>query len=395
MKRIVSIDVFRALTMFLMIWVNDFWTLNMVPKWLKHAIAGEDYLGFSDLIFPWFLFVMGLSIPFSIENRLKMVESRLKIWKHIIFRTIALLIMGLFHMNMEMYNHDESIISKALFTILSTSAFFMIWNTYSNSSFIKNSLPKIVQIIGMLILLVMILIYKGKGYNNNVIGFSIHWWGILGLIGWSYAITASIYFIFKRSIIALVIAFILSLGLNVLSASGISYNMFSWQSKDWIPGSGGLQSLTFGGIITSLIIMKNNYKNNLKKIYIIILGSAVISLVLGFISHKFFIISKISGTPTWILYSLSTALFVYIFIFWLIDEKGKSNWFSFINIAGSATLTCYLIPYFYYSFQKLLDIHLPIFFTTGIIGLIKSIIYSIIIITIAGVLSKMKIRLKI
>ena len=83
MKRVLSIDVFRGITMFLMIWVNDFWTLNRVPKWLKHAIAGEDYLGFSDLIFPWFLFVMGMSIPFSIENRLKMEESRLKIWKHI------------------------------------------------------------------------------------------------------------------------------------------------------------------------------------------------------------------------------------------------------------------------------------------------------------------------
>ena len=70
MKRIISIDVFRAITMFLMIWVNDFWRLEDIPKWLKHAGAGEDYLGFSDLIFPWFLFVLGMSIPFAIDNRL-------------------------------------------------------------------------------------------------------------------------------------------------------------------------------------------------------------------------------------------------------------------------------------------------------------------------------------
>ena len=61
MKRVVSIDVFRGITMFLMIWVNDFWTLQDIPKWLKHAASGEDYLGFSDLNFPWFLFVMGVS----------------------------------------------------------------------------------------------------------------------------------------------------------------------------------------------------------------------------------------------------------------------------------------------------------------------------------------------
>ncbi|HIF84504.1 MAG TPA: DUF1624 domain-containing protein, partial [Flavobacteriaceae bacterium] len=59
--RFASIDILRAITMVLMIWVNDFWTLTNVPKWLKHANAVEDYLGFSDIIFPLFLFIVGLS----------------------------------------------------------------------------------------------------------------------------------------------------------------------------------------------------------------------------------------------------------------------------------------------------------------------------------------------
>ena len=67
--RIASIDILRALTMVLMIWVNDFWSLTNIPKWLKHASATEDYLGFSDIIFPLFLFIVGLSIPFAIQQR--------------------------------------------------------------------------------------------------------------------------------------------------------------------------------------------------------------------------------------------------------------------------------------------------------------------------------------
>ena len=94
--------------MFLMLWVNDFWTLNSIPKWLKHAALGEDYLGFSDLIFPWFLFAIGLSIPFAFRSRLSKGETNFIIGKHIILRTIALVVMGLFHMNMEMYNHQIS-----------------------------------------------------------------------------------------------------------------------------------------------------------------------------------------------------------------------------------------------------------------------------------------------
>ena len=65
-NRIASIDILRALTMLLMIWVNDFWTLYNVPKWLQHAKATEDYLGFSDIILPLFLFIVGLSIPNSV-----------------------------------------------------------------------------------------------------------------------------------------------------------------------------------------------------------------------------------------------------------------------------------------------------------------------------------------
>ncbi len=67
--RLACIDMLRALTMFFMSWVNDFWTLKKIPKWLEHAKVNENYLGFPDVIFPLFLFIVGLSIPFAIKNR--------------------------------------------------------------------------------------------------------------------------------------------------------------------------------------------------------------------------------------------------------------------------------------------------------------------------------------
>ena len=66
--RIASIDIFRALTMFFMIWVNDFWTLVEVPKWLSHASASEDYLGFSDIIFPFFFLSWALVFPLPLKT---------------------------------------------------------------------------------------------------------------------------------------------------------------------------------------------------------------------------------------------------------------------------------------------------------------------------------------
>ena len=65
LQRIAAVDVFRALTMFLMLFVNDIPGLKNVPHWLMHARMDEDMMGFSDTIFPAFLFCMGMSVSFA------------------------------------------------------------------------------------------------------------------------------------------------------------------------------------------------------------------------------------------------------------------------------------------------------------------------------------------
>ena len=75
-QREVGIDLFRALTMFVMIFVNDFWKIHDVPHCLEHASRGEDFLGLADVVFPCFLFAIGLSIPFAIERRYSKGKTR-------------------------------------------------------------------------------------------------------------------------------------------------------------------------------------------------------------------------------------------------------------------------------------------------------------------------------
>lgn len=68
-RRNLAIDMLRALTMFIMIFVNDFWKVHDVPHWLEHAVYGEDFMGLADIVFPCFLFAVGMSIPYAIERR--------------------------------------------------------------------------------------------------------------------------------------------------------------------------------------------------------------------------------------------------------------------------------------------------------------------------------------
>jgi hypothetical protein len=79
----------------------------------------------------------------------------------------------------------------------------------------------------------------------------------------------------------------------------------------------------------------------------------------------------------------------------LADKAGWYRWAGIIEPAGSMTLTCYLIPYYVYAFRAIWGISLPDTFTTGGIGILKSIIFSILIIQLTGLLGRLKIKLNI
>ena len=128
-NRILSIDIMRGLTLFLMLFVNDLFTSG-VPKWMVHTSALEDGMGLADWVFPGFLFMVGLSIPFAFMAREKRAESNIQLLSHILIRTLSLLIIGIFMVNLESYNAGLTGLSKSLWAILVYISIFLIWNNY-------------------------------------------------------------------------------------------------------------------------------------------------------------------------------------------------------------------------------------------------------------------------
>ena len=81
-KRIFSIDIMRGITLILMLFVNDLF-MPEVPSWLGHMEADFDGMGLADWVFPGFLFMVGIAIPFSIGKRISNGEDNFKISRHI------------------------------------------------------------------------------------------------------------------------------------------------------------------------------------------------------------------------------------------------------------------------------------------------------------------------
>ena len=183
-NRIYSIDIMRGLTLILMLFVND---LHMpgVPAWLGHREADFDGMGLADWVFPGFLFMVGMAIPFAIGNRLSKGEKISSLSKHILIRTVSLLIIGVLMANSRNVNGEYTGLSKSLWSLIMYSGVFLIWNDYKVTD--KNRfLVTGLRIAGVAMIIPMVYIFRSGDLEIHT--FSFRSWGILGTIGWGYLI---------------------------------------------------------------------------------------------------------------------------------------------------------------------------------------------------------------
>lgn len=387
-SRLISIDAFRASIMVLMIFVNDLWSLKDIPLWLEHVSAEKDGMGLADIVFPAFLFIVGLSIPFAILSSKKKGNSDTKIFMHIVSRTIALLIMGLFLVNTEVYGNG-AVLHRSVYMILLIIAFFLIWMAYQNPETI---LVKCLKALGIVLLIVLAFLYKSDE-GAGIGAMKIHWWGILGLIGWAY-FTSSCVFLFSNGRVGIQIAALVFF-IFICSAYFIGWlsSLNPVREHIWFAGEGAMPAFSMAGVLTSLA-----YKNlgaSDKKFWLLMTGFAIALIAFGFITRPLWGISKIKATPSWTTICSGIGVLSFLLVVYITDVKKITNWYKIIKPAGTSTLTSYLIPYIHYAFVGLIGIHLPLFLRTGYVGLGKSFIYALLIVAFTGVLEKRNIRLKI
>lgn len=389
--RISSIDILRALTMVLMIFVNDLWSLKDIPGWLEHTAAEADGMGLADVVFPAFLFIVGMSVPLAITNRRSKGDDNQKIFFHILERGAALLIMGLFLVNGEYLNAAATGINRGVWNVLACLSFIGIWNSWPKSA--NPWVKRILKSVAIGILLVLAFICRG-GEGENIQRFSTYWWGILGLIGWAYMTGAIIVMLANNKTTIVAIVWAIFIGICIASHAGLLENEIV--NKIIGPlGVGGHVALVLGGTITTNIFFHYHKLNQHAKMMLILFAIAAALIVLGILLRPYWGISKIRVTPSWILICSGITIVTFIIVNWIADQKGKAGWFDFIKPAGTNTLLCYLIPYFVYALAVATGWSLPDAILTGIVGLIKSLAFALLIVTIGGLLGKAGVKLKL
>jgi heparan-alpha-glucosaminide N-acetyltransferase len=109
-ERLLSIDIYRGLVMFLMAaelleWhhVASHYSGSSVWAWIHFHTSHVAWSGCSlhDLIQPSFSFLVGVALPYSLASRAAMGQSRGQQWLHVLWRSAILVLLGVFLRSMD------------------------------------------------------------------------------------------------------------------------------------------------------------------------------------------------------------------------------------------------------------------------------------------------------
>jgi predicted acyltransferase len=336
-NRILSVDFFRGFTMFML--VTGIATLfngmveqgkggviiSLINKQLDHAQWNGLYAW--DLIQPFFMFIVGVAIPFSYAKRLAGGQSRKKIYFHAVIRAFLLLVLGF------MLGSDEKTID--LTNVLAQLSF-----TYLVAFLIMQMDIKWQLLISFFLILLTDLIY--------------HLWPVSGF---NQPFTPDHNFGSWFD----------------LQAAG-SLNSDHWVSFNAVPTA----AHTIWGVLVGKLLMKE-WTQKKKIVTMAIIGIA--GIIIGYSMSPFIPIIKRICTSSFIIVSGGYCLLAMALSYWLIDVMNFRRLALFFAIVG-------MNPIFIYLFSNLGGKHLltrmVIPFTSRLFSWTSEIVINMITITVVA-----------
>lgn len=402
-QRIESIDVLRGITILVMIFVNDLAGVSGTPAWMRHVSATADGMTFVDVVFPAFLFIVGMAMPFAIGKRLESGGSLWEVWKHILIRTAGLLIIGVIMVNGDTVSSD-GIINQQILLLTGYAGVLLIWNKPHGRH--KELIARL-RYAGILLLLAFLFLYRGND-AEGFIQLRTQWWGILGLIGWAYLVSSFFYIWLRKNMAGLAGVAALLYGVFLADAGGF-FDNFTW-IKSWIDIGGALGShpaIVVSGILAGMMLRSgaplNTHTARIRWGLLYGLLLAVMAVLLHSLHdlHRVFTYNKILATPSWCLLSSAYTIWIWVIVYWLIDVKKWKGWAKIVEPAGTNALFAYILaPILMYLLELLAYLFggYNFYYALGgsfAIGFWRSVVFAFFVTWLAGVLRRAGIWLKL
>ena len=362
--RLTSIDALRGFVMFMMIFVNDLAGAGrIVPDWMVHFSdrhRGGSGMTFVDLVFPAFLFIVGMSIPFALGPR---IEQRQPLWRisgHIAIRTVSLLGIGILMVH-------ETPDSRALgwsgnwwcvLMYLSAIAAFSSFSPPAAAAPVESPGNRnrnrwqyanlCTRLAGLAALIWLAFAFRGAQGERIItlapLSLDTQWYGILGLIGWAYLVACIVFLLFRGHRTGILSCMVLLMCLFVADRSG-AFEGF-WLNKVVGIGEtlGSQGAIAVGGLLLgSILTTSDSGITGLKPRTTFTFGFIGACATAALLLNRAYGISKNNATPSWCLWACAiTAAFWYLF-YVISDVRPVKSISNPLALAGHNVLLAYLI----------------------------------------------------
>lgn len=367
--RIASVDAVRGLVMFTMIYVNDIASASreIVPWWMRHYRANGNGMTFVDLVFPAFLFIVGMSIPLAFDARLGK-DGPWKSLLHILVRTLSLLFLGILMVNEQPDSGTmgwSGTVWSALMFFSAILAFCSISPPRKADSVaigreqVFRRLSLMVRVVGLGCLVFLAFAFRGSDGQRiiSLSPFSIRtsWYGILGLIGWAYLVASVVFLLFRGHRTAILGSMVLLFCLYPADRTGL-FEGFWLARYVGIGGTLGSQAaISVAGLLLASILVAPDTESvgsRSRFTLLFIAGCSVGALLL----HGLYGINKNAATPSWCLWACAITAAIWL-LFYLLSDVLRLGWLARpFSIAGQNVLLAYLLHNAMYPTLELLHL---------------------------------------
>ena len=391
--RFQSIDIMKGILILLMLFVNDIFLPNL-PPWLSDIQQGNNSRGIAGWVFPAFLFMTAMTIPFAIQKKINNGSTTYEISRQISGKSIILILIGVLMVNTYRVDPGLTGFSKYLWALLMFIAVFLVWNRYPEK---ENNFFTVIglRFAGLAILVFLVFKFKSDSFENNG-SLITGWWDLPGLLGWGYLVSAFTFLTLRNSLTGTILVWLSFLTLNILWKLNLMEAIDPVRKYLGVITDGHIPFIMLSGHLTGLILKRFSTGES-RKIIMIIFPAGMIMLITGFVLKENYFTEGIYGNPALSILWTGLCMIIFILIFWIIDIKNKERWFLLFKPIGENSLTTYFASFIFYNLIWMS--RLPIFFYkqygNQLIAFAGSALWSLMMILIISVIIRLNIRLKI
>lgn len=307
LQRLLSIDVVRGITIAFMIMVNNNGGDGAWP-FMKHAVWNG--LTATDLVFPTFVFIMGLAVVFAIDARLTRGATRAALARHALQRTVILILFGIVVNSFPLFELDHmrfyGVLQRIAVCYLAVSLFYLwdrrVWT-------------------------------KGAALAAALVGY----WVLLRLVPIPGVGTPG----------------------SDVPFMDISRNMTSWLDRQLFPYHLYLASPDHNlrdpeGLLSDLPAIGTALMGMLTGLWLRtrrpiptqtvgLAAAAVVSLALGYLWSLWFPLNKNLWTSSYVLVAGGYSLVLTTIVFWAVEQQGwRTGWTWVWLVFGSNAIAAYM-----------------------------------------------------